>query len=350
MSNFTDLSHSNGIMIKIKVLMRSIMIYMKWLVKIVLFVLAVYIMASCSNEQYPPISQEDSLLITVNIKDMTVTFIDAKLQERVEEWKMDRPYIGGVMLPDRDTLLLYGSQVETVDAYSLSQGEKISSWETGKGIVNGKLLKNKKEIVLADQLTNTVRFFTLQGVEIAKVKTESDPLTLLEDEQDGTLSVISYSAEIMTILDINRKEKISNIQIHASAAGALLREDANELWIGGHGEGTEVGSDIYVYDTISGLLLKKIHAPIMPINITQKGEFVYTLSHGSNTLYKFDTDGTVLASTKIGANPFEMKVFHDSLIVAGYDSNDIHFVELDSLITHKTVPVGKGPFQIILRE
>lgn len=322
---------------------------MIWLLRVT-FVLTIGLLASCSIDHYPSILQDGRLLMTVNIKDMTVTFIDMEKEQKVDEWKMDRPYIGGLMLPDGDTLLLYGKQVDTIDLFSLTKGEKISSWETGIGIVNGKLLKNQKEIVFADQSTGTVRFFTLDGDEIAKVKTDVNPLTLFEDQENERLFVISYSSESMTVVDVKSKEKISSFQIHPSATGALLREEANEIWIGGHGEGAEVGSDIYVYDQDKGELKKKIHAPIMPINFAQKDSHVFALSHGSNTLYKFDTSGNVIDSLKIGANPFEIIAVQDSLIIAGYDSDDVHLVDPDSLTIKKTIPVGKGPFQLILRE
>lgn len=312
--------------------------------------LTIVLITSCSNDHYPSITKDGRLLITVNIKDMTVTFIDMENEQKIDEWQMDRPYTGGVMLPDGDTLLLYGKQLDTVDVFSLRRGEKISTWETGNGIVNGKLLKDQKEIVFADQSTGTVRFFTLHGEEVAKIKTDVNPLTMFHDPENESLFVISYSAESTAVVDVKSKEKIASFQIHASAAGALLREEANEIWIGGHGEGNEIGSDIYVYDKGTGELKKKIHAPIMPINFAAKDRYVFALSHGSNTLYKFDESGNVIDSLKIGANPFEIIVVGDSLIIAGYDSNDVHIVDPDSLRIKKTIPVGKGPFQLIQRE
>jgi hypothetical protein len=74
------------------------------------------------------------------------------------------------------------------------------------------------------------------------------------------------------------------------------------------------------------------------------------LSHGSNSLYKISYEGAIQAKIVVGANPFEISEYKDQLIVAGYDSNDIHFITKKDLTIEKSLNVGKGPFQIIIRE
>ncbi|WP_077213649.1 YncE family protein [Bacillus dakarensis] len=321
---------------------------MKWFIKLMMVVL-ILVLTSCSDDQYPSISEDQNVLITVNIKDMSVSFINVDTKEKIAEWQMEKPYTGGLILPDRDTLLLYGKQLDNVDLFSLRNGEKVSSWELGKGIVNGKLLKGGNQIAFADQSLHAVRFYNTIGQELEVVKTEANPLTLFENQETEKLYVISFNAENLTVIDENSTKKITSFPIHPSAAGAVLRENQREIWIGGHGEGTELESNIHVYDTVTGELLKQIPAPLMPINFQEKDGFIYVLSHGSNTLYKLDSEGKVADSTKVGANPFEMTVLGESLIIAGYDSDDIHFINADTLEITKTVSVGRGPFQLILR-
>ena len=43
----------------------------------------------------------------------------------------------------------------------------------------------------------------------------------------------------------------------------------------------------------------------MPVNITKDHKYVYALSHGSNTLRKFDVSTyKEVASVEVGSNPF----------------------------------------------
>lgn len=323
---------------------------MKWLLHIFLL-LSIIILASCTNA-YSSIPKEHSLAITVNIKDMTISFVDLDSAAKIEEWEMEKPYNGGLLLSDGDTLLLYGKQIDTVDLFSLEKGKKVDSWETGKGIASGKLLSNEKEIAFADQELNAVRFFTVNGEETGSLAVDKNPFSLIERESKETLIVISFTSETLLEVDLKKKEKIASFPIHASATGVLLKESkgGDEVWVGGHGSGLDTEEDIHVYDADSGKLIKEIPAPLMPVDFTWKKDFVYALSHGSNTLYKISKEGLINQSVQVGANPFKIAVYEDLLIVAGYDSNDIHLINPDSLEIEKTVEVGQGPFQIILRE
>lgn len=318
--------------------------------RILLFIVLLLLFSACSPKHYPIIQKEIPIAITINIKDQTISFIDLEKRKKLADWEMEKPYIGGMILPGGDKLLLYGKHVDTVDIYSLSTGNRSARWETGEGIVKGKLLENEQEIVFADQNADMIRFFTLDGNEIKTLPTEKNPYTLLEDSENERLIVASFDGKSLLVYDLNKKELIHRFPIHSNAAGAILLEDKQLIWMGGHGEGVNLESYIHIYDANSGKLVQNVEAPVMPINFVKHGDFIYTLSHGSNTLYKITDDGTVLDEVKVGANPFEITAYDHTLIVAAYDSNDVHFINPTTLQIEETVAVGKGPFQILIRE
>jgi YVTN family beta-propeller protein len=323
--------------------------FMKWIYMLIVagFIL---LLSACSFESFDPIPRNSSIISTVNIKDMTVSFYDMDRAKKLPEWKVDRPYVGGLIFPDNDTFLLYGKTTESVDLYSLGSGKKIGSWETGKGIVNGLLVKEGKEVAFADQERDSIRIFNLEGKEISEFKTEKEPLTMLEAQMENILYVMSFNQKKLSIIDLKNKEQLPGFEIHAAAAGALISNEKDELWIGGHGEGATVEERIHIYDIVSGELKKEISAPVMPVNFIKDRENIFVLSHGSNMLYKLSEDGRMKQSIKVGANPFEIELIDGKLIVAGYDSNDLYIIDPDTLIIEKTVSVGKGPFQIVARE
>jgi len=51
----------------------------------------------------------------------------------------------------------------------------------------------------------------------------------------------------------------------------------------------------------------------------------------------------------VGANPFSVAAFKDMIIVAGFDDNQIYFLEEDGKVLHKN-PTKSGPFQLLVRE
>lgn len=319
-------------------------------VQMLLLIVSVLLLSSCSEKNYPTIAEDISIAATINIKDMSISFFDIERRELLAEWKLDKPYTGALILPDGDSILLYGKQVETADLYSLKMGSLISSWKTGKGIVNGIVTETNNEIALVDQKQNTIRFFDILGVEKEHISTEQNPLTILEAKKSQMLYVLSFNKELLTVIDLKNKEKLAGFPIHPSAAGAWINESADEIWIGGHGKGAEIEQNIHVYDLATGKLKNKVAAPFMPINFLGIDKQVFVLSHGSSSLYKLNDEGEVLQSVVVGSNPFEMVFTGENLLVAGYDSNDIHLIDPKNLEILKTIPVGSGPFQIVLRE
>lgn len=306
------------------------------------------LLSACSFESFEPIRKDSSIISTINIKEMTISFYDMEKGEKLPDWDVDRPYIGGLILPDKDTILLYGKALNTADLYSLSKGKKIESWKTGEGIVNALLVMDGTQIAFADQVRDSVRFFDIGGTEVDEVRVENEPLTLLEAEKK--LYAISYNQEMLSIVDLKNKERLPGFEIHPAAAGALMYREKDELWIGGHGKGTEVEELIHIYDLNDGRLIKEISAPVMPVDFTKDEDDIFVLSHGSNMLYKLAEDGTKKGSLKVGANPFEIDFFANKLIVAGYDSNEVYIIDPESLSIEKTLEVGNGPFQIVTRE
>lgn len=322
---------------------------MKWLY-IMIYSALIIAMSACASENFEPIPAETAIISTVNIKDMTVSFFDDSRNKKLSDWQVNRPYLGGVILPDNDSLLLYGKTIDTVDVYSLSKGKKIDSWDTGEGIVNAIMILKGTKIAFADQTSDSIRIFSLEGKEIQQYSTEKEPLTMIEAKNEKKLYVISYASEHLNMISLLDEKSLPGFKIHSAAAGALLSEDQNELWIGGHGAGANIEEKIHVYDTRSGILKKEIAAPVMPVNFLRYNHHIFALSHGSNMLYKLSQNGEIQDQKKIGANPFDMEIFDGKLLVAGYDSNDIHIIDPESLQIERTVQVGKGPFQLVTRE
>ena len=89
----------------------------------------------------------------------------------------------------------------------------------------------------------------------------------------------------------------------------------------------------------------------MPVNITKDNKYVYALSHGSNTLRKFDVSTyKEVAAVEVGSNPFAFLKSGAEGYVASYDSDEVCVMDMKNLKIKQTIKVGKGPFQLIERE
>jgi len=88
--------------------------------------------------------------------------------------------------------------------------------------------------------------------------------------------------------------------------------------------------------------------PLMPVGLTKTKDAILVVSHGHNELYVADFDGNVKWEQVVGANPFAVNQFKDNIVVAGYDDHTLYFIKEGQV--EKTVDVGKGSFQLLVRE
>lgn len=305
------------------------------------------LLTGCSSMTFTKIEEKQPFIASVNIKDTSVTFVNDKY-EQLAYWDLNIPFIGGLLLEDQDSLLLYGKDMDSIEVFSLSEGKHKDSWKVGKGIVNMKLLQDGKSIAAVNQSLNTVSFYNVKGKLEDQVKVGKSPLTLLEGNHQ--LYVINFYDTKLSVINLETRQMDKEIHIENSSTGALLREEKQEIWIGGHGTGAKTEENVHIYSTETGQLKRLIHAPVMPINFAQNNDGIFILSHGSNALYKLDQNYHIIKSTMVGVNPFEIKTFKEDLIIAGYDSDELYVMDSKDLKIKKTIKVGKGPFQIFSRE
>jgi len=313
-----------------------------------LIVMLLLFVTGCSDESYSKIPANQSFAATLNLKDTTITFID-KQYHKFAEWNLKEPFLGGLLVDDEDTLLIYGKDMENISVFSLSLGKKIDSWNVGSGIVSMTKL-HTGELAAVNQESNEVYFLTSTGEIEKKVKVGKRPQSLISDQSGERLYVINFGDAKLSVLNTLSMKVEREIEIPPSSTGGLLREKEAEIWIGGHGSGSEVEERIHIYSTPTGKLKKTLEAPTMPIKFIENEDGIFIASHGSSMIYKFNHSYEQTASSVIGANPFEMDLFNGDLLVAGYDSNELYVVNSKSGNMLSTVKTGKGPFQLMIRE
>ncbi|PAQ14423.1 hypothetical protein CD798_11180 [Bacillaceae bacterium SAOS 7] len=316
-------------------------------IRLFLFVAVwIWLIAGCSHSSYPAI-KEDNYLLTLNLRDSSLTFINQK-GERIADWFFDDMYTGGVLFPDGDRLLLYGTQLDRAAIFSLSEGKMLDEWKVHEGTTGALYLKDSKEVVLANKEDRSLHFYNEKGKETDIVKTGKYPMSLTEYQ--GMLYVINYQDTILSEIDLEKKKVVREFAIPSSSTGLMIEPNQRELWIGGHGHGKEPQSQVQVYSLDTGQKTERINTPMMPVNFASDGKYHYVVSHGSNMIYMLNDKKEIKAKREVGANPFTIEPFANEIIVAGYDSDELYFLEKGSLKLVKKVKTGKGPFVIFVKE
>ncbi|PGZ95980.1 40-residue YVTN family beta-propeller [Bacillus pseudomycoides] len=316
----------------------------RWLISLCI----VLLLTGCSGETYQSISPKKSLLITTNIKEGSISFIDTDTKKTITTWHLNEAIMGTTLLPDGNRLLVYGKQLDYIYVYSLKDGKQIDKWNTGKGIANILLSENGKELFMADQNQQKIRVFTIDGKEKESIPVGKGPLTMVQHHE--MLYVLNFYDTKLSSIDVKQKKVVNSFMIPPASTGAIVSENGNEIFIGGHGDGKQVNEKVLVYSLQDGQMLQSIHAPFMPISLSADQQFIYVLSHGSNMLRKFDGKTyQEVDSLEVGSNPFTFWQIGNEGYVASYDSDEVYVVDLNEMKIKQTISVGKGPFQFVQR-
>lgn len=315
----------------------------KWVFFIFSLVQLIWL-AGCTEKSFDPIEQDQDFIASLNIKEPSLDFIDEQ-GNVMATWLFDKAYSGAILL-ENDRVLLYGHQLNEIDVYTLSTGKKLYSKKVKLGTTNVYYAENKKQFFIANSKTNTVTSFDEKGNELATQKLGNYPMSMAAYKDK--LYVINYKDTKLSVLNIENLKVEQEWPIQKSSHGIVILEETNELWMGGHGEGSKPNSSVKKYDLTTGSKKGEIKMPLMPVGLTKTKDAILVVSHGHNELYVADFDGNVKWEQVVGANPFAVNQFKDNIVVAGYDDHTLYFIKEGQV--KNTVDVGKGAFQLLVRE
>lgn len=301
-------------------------------------------LAACSQQQYEAVASEQDFVATVNIQEPSIEFYTAE-GELLTKWSLDKAYSGATLIDD-DIIVLYGFQLETAVAYRLSTGEKQFEIKTGTGITNMYYAASQGKIYSANGVDNKITAYSVSGDKLKEASVGNYPMAMCE--HDGLLYVVNYKDTKLSVLQANDLITKEKWEIAKSSHGIMIVPENNELWLGGHGEGSKPNDSVKIYDLHGGELKKTIKTPLMPIEMTQAGEVIYVVSHGYSELYEVNPAGEILWHKEIGANPFAVGYLDGNIILAGYDDHKLYYIKEHKIV--KEIEVGKGPFQLLVRE
>lgn len=319
------------------------MILKKWAFFIFSFIQIIWL-AGCTEKSFEPIERNQHFIASLNIQEPSLDFIDDQ-GGVFASWTFDKAYTGAILL-DKDQILLYGHQLDEIDVFALSTGKKLYSKKVDIGTTNVYYAPKFKQFFVTNSKMNTVTSFDVEGNELASQRLGNYPMSMATYKDK--LYVVNYKDTKLSVLSIKDLTIEQQWPIEKSSHGIVIIEETNELWIGGHGEGSKPNSSVKRYDLTTGAVHGEIEMPLMPVGLTKTKDNVLVVSHGHNELYVVDFNGTVKWHKEVGANPFVVNQFKNHIVVAGYDDHTLYFIK-DGQV-QKTVDVGKGAFQLLVRE
>ena len=114
--------------------------------------LFLFLLVGCQGSSYTPIAKDKSVIITTNIKEGSISFVDKQTKKLITTWELNEPMAGTLLLPNGEDILVYGKQLEYMYVYSLVEGRQVEKYKTGKGIVNVIVSEDKNNYLLLIKL------------------------------------------------------------------------------------------------------------------------------------------------------------------------------------------------------
>lgn len=308
-----------------------------------LFILSFAIfLGGCGESAYPAIPQTKDFVASVNIQAPSISFINE--QGKVfTTWKLEEGYTGAILV-GHDYILMYGFQLKKATVYNLTTGREEYKIDTGLGVTNAIYDEEQKRIYLANGKTNRVTAYNEQGKLLEEQKVGNYPMSMMIHNKQ--LYVVNYKDTTLSILNTTTLKPLKKWTIDKSSNGMMIVNN-DQLWLGGHGEGIKPNSTVDIFDLNTGKKISQINLPMMPIGFVKNDHRVYVISHGDSALSEVSFEGKVIRKSEVGANPFTVNLFKDYVVVAGYDDHHVYFLQNGKIA--KSIDVGKGPFQLLVR-
>lgn len=321
------------------------------LILILIFSVIIFFLSGCQFKTFQQVPDQDSVIAVANVKESSISFINIETGIQLAKWKLDFSFTRVLLMPDNKTLMFYGRQNPDVTFINMSTG-RLKQWKLGEGISNAVLSADQKMVYFAERNLNKVLIYDLEGEKKGEVEVGESPYTMIPTPDHESLIVYNLNGASFSIIDLKTQKVKATQATNENPMGGLYIPETNELWVGGHGAGAEPEQNISVFSLSNGKKKGAFPAPVMPVDFLSMDEKnAFVLSHGSNTLYRFDIPtGKETGRLQLGANPLGLSAGKKMLYVSSYDSDQVFEVDPETLKVTNTFNVGSGPLQIVVRE
>jgi len=319
--------------------------------KIVFLLIALFLfVSSCQIQSFDHIPESTDVLISVNKKEGSLTFLQKDTLRKLSKWNLNRSVSGAVLINDGKEIVVYDSGDPSVDTYVLSKGTKRHSWKLRKGITNIIALHNNL-LAVANGKKGTVQIVDFNGKIVSTIKIGKTPISMIEDSKRRLLYVSDFDRDQISVINLDINKKVNAITVPLTTLGLFLTNDGNHLFTGGHGNGANENDEVRIFSTKTMKQLSVLNVPLMPVNFFTNDDGVFAIAHGTNRIYKLDTTAKKQTQfTEVGSNPYAGVGDQHTAYVTSYDLNKLYKINTQKMVVEKEISIGRGPFQLLLRE
>lgn len=292
-------------------------------------------------------------------KDDVVTVLDADSLELIKRIPTGRRPRDMHLAPDGRHLYVIASDDERIELVDLERLEVVDHIPAGEDPEMFAVSPDGSRIYVSNEEDAEVSVIDpAAGTIVDTVEVGEEPEGVLMSHDGGRLFVTSEVANMVHILDLASLDIEANVLVGNRPRRFALKPDGSELWVT-----NELSGSVSIIDPDGARVLESISflprgfrpEQVTPVAITMDaaGETAYvTLGRANHVAVVAVASREIRRYILVGERAWGAALDSDQqrLFVANGLSDDISVIDLDSLRVTRSVPVGRVPHTVVVRE
>ncbi|HTP59310.1 MAG TPA: beta-propeller fold lactonase family protein [Spirochaetia bacterium] len=283
-------------------------------------------------------------------KDNAVGVIDTATNSLIRTIPIPAGPHGVVVTPDGSTVFASSDGDSVVSVIDTATDSVTASIQVGKSPHGLAITPDGKTVLVAVFGTSSVAFIDVASRTVLGQAPAAQPHNIAVSPDGATAYVAEQKkgAFALDVLDIPTMSKKGTVPLDKMPRAIGVSPDGAKLYF------TLAGADaVQVLDTATNRVVKQIPvgaAPHHPL-FSPDGKFALVVSQGPGTLSRIDTaSDSVQKIATVGKLPHWIALTGDGrAYVSNEESNDVSVVDLSTMKTTATVPVGNAPRKMVIQ-
>ncbi|MER8633967.1 PQQ-dependent catabolism-associated beta-propeller protein [Mesorhizobium opportunistum] len=214
-----------------------------------------------------------------------------------------------------------------------------------------------KRLFVANENDNLVSVVDIAAAKvIGTVDVGVEPEGMAASADGRYVACTSETTSMVHLIDAATLELVDNLLVDTRPRAALFTPDGKQLWVS-----SEIRGTVTVFDTVTRAQTGKIEFAVPGIRregvqavgmeISREGATAYVALGPANRVAEVDVKTlTVRRLYLVGQRPWHVALSADQkrLVSANGNSGDISFIELENGEVVKSLPVGRGPWSVVI--
>jgi len=292
-----------------------------------------------------------------NEQDNTVAVVDGETMTLSATIDVGRRPRGIALSVDKKMLFVAEGDDNRIDIVDVAKRRVIGELPSGADPEFFVVHPDGKRLFVANENDNLVSVVDIAaGKVIGTVDVGVEPEGMAVSADGRSVACTSETTSMVHLIDAATLELIDNLLVDTRPRAAAFSADGNQLWVS-----SEIRGTVTVFDTATRNQTGKVEFEVpgirregvqaVGIEMARDGATAYVALGPTNRIAEVDTKTLAVRRLYlVGQRPWHVALSNDQkrLVSANGNSGDISFIDLDNQEVVKSLPVGRGPWGVVI--